>query len=321
MNNEIRFFGLLYLKNNENKNLNFNLIDENQKILVYLKNAILLDKQLKYYNHRLILITNKKNYLNKLLKKLDYKIKLRSIKFNTSVPKKTHFYSCHFRVDVFRYFSHQRNIYSVLLDLDILILNNPKKLINFCKNKIALVNDISQNVIPAYGEKEILKKLRILNSNIDKITWIGGDFFGGDKYFYKSLHKKTKFYQKKFVKNLKQLSDQTDELFMSASLYDLKNNKQIKIKYGNKLSIFNRYWNTNVLHTQKKISFYKKFIFLHIPADKLFLSDCYDKNRYKQNFKLEYFNYVSSIKNILKIKIVKFLPSIIKEKIKYYLFK
>lgn len=321
MHKKMKFFGLLHIKNNENKNLNFNSVDQNQKILVYLKNAILLDKQLKYYDQELILITNKKHYLKKLLKKLDYKIKLQSIKFKTFVPKKTHFYSCHFRVDVFKFFSKQINVYSVLLDLDILILNNPKKLLYFYKNKIAMVNDISQNVIPAYGKTEILKKLNMLNANINKIVWIGGDFFAGDNYFYKLLHKKTKFYQKKFVDNLKQLSDQTDELFMSAALYDLKNDKQIKIKYGNKLNIFNRYWNTNVLHTQNRIDYYRKFTFLHIPADKIFLSKCFDNNDHKQNFKIEYFDYASNIKNILMIKIAKYLPLKIKQKLKYYLLK
>ena len=95
---EIRFFGLLHFKRNENKRLNFNSINDDQKALVYLKNAILLDKQLKFYGHYLILITNE-----------------------TQVPKDTHFYSCHFRVDIFKHFSKLKNIYSVLLDLDILV--------------------------------------------------------------------------------------------------------------------------------------------------------------------------------------------------------
>ena len=110
MKNQIKFFGLLHVQNNENKNLNFNLVDQNQKITVYLKNAILLDKQLKYYGFNLILITNRKYYLSGLLKKLKYEMILKSIKFDTFVPKKTHFYSCHFRVDVFKYFAKQKKL-------------------------------------------------------------------------------------------------------------------------------------------------------------------------------------------------------------------
>lgn len=318
---EIRFFGLLHFKRNENKRLNFNSADDDQKVLVYLKNAILLDKQLKNYGYNLILITNKKNYLQKLLKKLDYKINLKSIDFKTFVPKNTHFYSCHLRVDVFRYFSKLKNIYSVLLDLDILVLNNPKKLIPFKKKEIAILNDITNNVIPAYGKSRILKKLNILNSNIKKVRWYGGDFFAGNNIFYKFLYQKAKFYQKKFVKNIIKLTDQTDELFISASIHDLKKNKSLKINNGNISSIFTRYWNTNVLHKQKKIDYYKKFILLHIPADKIFLSRCYNVLKSKQNYKYEYFKYVSGIKNILSIKISRFLPIQIKKKIKDFYFK
>ena len=101
---EIRFFGLLHFKRNENKRLNFNSINDDQKALVYLKNAILLDKQLKFYGHYLILITNDERYLKRLLKNLNYEMKLKSINFKTQVPKDTHFYSCHFRVDIFKYF-------------------------------------------------------------------------------------------------------------------------------------------------------------------------------------------------------------------------
>ncbi len=320
MKNKIFFFGLLHIKSNENRNLNFNSINDKQKLLVYLKNAILLDTQLKFYGYHLTVITNNKTYLNRLLKKLNYNLKLKSIKFTTFVPKNTHFYSCHFRVDTFRYLSRLKNVYSVLLDLDILILNNPNRFINLQKKNISLVNNISQNVIPAYGRKQILKNLKVLNPNINKVLWFGGDFFAGNNIFFKNLHNETKFFQRIFVQNIKKLYNQTDELFVSASLYNLKNKKNLNIKYANNLNIFTRYWNTNILHDQKEISFYKKFIFLHTPADKIFLSNCYEKIKYQKNFQLNYFNYVLSIKNNLKIKLSKILPKIFKEKIKNFFF-
>ena len=179
MKTKICFFGLLHVKKNENRNLNFHTINNDQKIIVYLKNAIFLDKQLNNYGYDLTLITNNKRYLSKLLKKLGHKINLVSIEFKTYVPKNTHFYSCHFRVDVFKYFSTLKNNYSVLLDLDILILDNPNKISFYAKNQISLVNDISKTILPAYGKKNVLKNLNILNPNINKVVWIGGDFFEG----------------------------------------------------------------------------------------------------------------------------------------------
>ena len=117
-----------------------------------------------------------------------------------------------FEVDLFRYFSKLKNIYSVLLDLDVLIFNNPKKILYYQKKNISLLNDITQNIIPAW-QKKVLHKLKILNSDINKVSWYGGDFFAGNNIFYKNLYKKTKTYQKIFVKNIKDLQDQTDELF------------------------------------------------------------------------------------------------------------
>lgn len=313
---EICFFGLLHFKKKENKRLNFNSINDEQKASIYLKNAILLDKQLKFYGYRFILITNKKKYLKKLLKNLNYKINLKSIAFKTYVPRDTHFYSCHFRVDIFRYFSKLKNNYSVLLDLDTLIFNNPKKLMLYNKKNISLFNDITKHVIPAYGKKDVLNKLKILNSNINKVVWYGGDFIAGNNIVYKDLYLKAKFYQKKFVKNIKELGNQTDELFISAAINDLKKKSYFKIKDVSKIGIFSRYWNTNVLHQQEKIDYYKKYIMLHIPADKIFISRCFDKLKNNNNYKDEYFKYVSSIKNILIIKISKYLPNIIKSKLK-----
>ena len=320
MKDNICFFGLLHFQSNENNNLNFNSTNDNQKFTIYLKNAILLDKQLKFYGYKLILITNKKKYLNRLLKHLNYEIELKSINFKIIVPKKTHFYSCHFRVDIFRYLSTLKNVYSVLLDLDVLVLSNPRKILYYKKKNISLINNISQNVIPAYGRTEILKKLKILNPNINKVVWYGGDFFTGNSYFYSLLYKKTKFYQKKFLENIKDLHDQTDELFLSTSLHDLIQNKSVKIRFGNNMKVFNRYWNSNVFHIQKKIDFYKRFIFLHLPADKIFLSKHYDNLKQNQTYKEEYFDYVKDIKNIFRIKMAKFLPNKIKEKIKKILY-
>ena len=319
MEKKICFFGLLHIKKNENKLLNFKIKNEESKILVYLKNAIVLDQQLKSFDFEFVLLTNNLIYLDKLLKKLDYKIKLKKIKFKTYVPKNTHFYACHFRVDVFRYLSGLRNTYSILIDLDVLIFKKPLNLLNYKNKNINFVNDITKNVIPAYGKSKILKNLKILNSKIKNIKWYGGDFFSGDATFFDILYKKTNQYQKKFIKNAKLLTDQTDELFMSAAIWDIKyNHKFFKIKTIENTKIFTRYWNANTLHEQKEISYYKKFYMLHIPADKIFLSNFFNLLNKKKNFKIDYFNHVSIIKNFFKKSISKILPNNIKIKIKNY---
>lgn len=315
MNKKICFFGLLHIKHGENNKLNFQSKNKDYKIMIYLKNAILLDQQLQKYDLRLTLLTNRKKYLENILKKLNFKLEIKSLNFKTYVPKNTHFYSCHFRVDIFKYFSTLKNTYSILIDLDVLILNNLKFLNDIDLNK-AYVNDITDNVLPAYGRINILKNLKTLDNNFKNFKWYGGDFFGGNCKFYKILHSKTYFYQKKFVKNIKKLSNQTDELFISAALNNIKFKKLYKIEHTGRNMIFTRYWNTNVKHKQKKLSFYKKYQILHIPADKLFLSKCFDNFNKQINFKSEYFNYVESSYVIFKNKISKYLPQTFKNFLK-----
>ncbi len=313
---KICFFGLLHVKKNENNMLNFESKNDDEKILVYLKNAIVLDQQLKKYGYNFILLTNKLSYLTKLVKKTNYKISLKQIEFNTKVPKNTHFYSCHFRVDVFKYLSSLKNLYSILIDLDVLILKDPSLILSYKMKKINLVNNITGNVIPAYGKSKILKNQMILNNNTKDIKWYGGDFFSGDSLFFKIMYQKSKYYQKKLIKNIKIFYDQTDELFISCAIEDIKKKNICKIENVDDNKFFTRYWNTNVKHNQKPISYYKKFSMLHIPADKIFLSKCFNALSRQNVFKEDYFRYINSVQNIFKLQIKKMLSSTIKKKIK-----
>ena len=70
MRNEINFFGLLHFKRNENLKLNFKSKSDKEKILVYLKNAIVLSEQLNKFGYKFELITNDKKYISSLLKKI-----------------------------------------------------------------------------------------------------------------------------------------------------------------------------------------------------------------------------------------------------------
>ena len=81
----------------------------------------------------------KSSTANIVAKHLNYEIESKLINFKTIVPKKTHFYSCHFRVDIFRYLSTLKNVYSVLLDLDVLVLSNPEKILYYQKNMECLL--------------------------------------------------------------------------------------------------------------------------------------------------------------------------------------
>ena len=72
-----------------------------------------------------------------------------------------------------------------MIDLDVLIFKKSSELEKIIKNNVGFVNDISSNVIPAYGYKKILEKLKLLDNKISKVEWYGGDFFVGNSTFLK----------------------------------------------------------------------------------------------------------------------------------------
>ena len=75
-----------------------------------------------------------------------------------------------------------------------------------------------------------------------------------------------------------------------------------------------------MFYTNKIRQLLQKFTFLHIPADKIFLSNCFDNLKNNKQFKDEYFDYITQLKNILRIKVSRILPNKLKEKIdRYYL--
>jgi hypothetical protein len=221
MKKKIIFYGLLHINDNDD-NLNFKFDDKVHKINIYFKNAILLSKSLKKNNFEFKLLTNNKIYLDKINNK-EFQIDIEQIEFNTEIESESHFSSCHYRIDLFNYFSQKKN-YSALIDLDVVALgqvsDQVKNLID--NNNAVFVNDISDNVIPAYGIEKIKNNLEIVLQKKSECKWYGGDLFLGPPDFFKEMYNTVKFTYDNFKKNFNKLKDQTDELFMSAAIELIK---------------------------------------------------------------------------------------------------
>ena len=115
---------------------------------------------------------------------------------------------------------------------------------------------------------------------------------------------------------MKNLRNQTDELFISATINKIKSDNLYKIKNSTYNKLFTRYWNTNVKHKQKNFSDYLSYKILHLPADKVFLSTCFNNLSETKNFKINYKMYVESFKSILKLFISKYIPQLLKDYVK-----
>jgi hypothetical protein len=304
---KIKFFSFLYIDKKVER-LNFKNQDFEDRYSIYLKNAALLNLAIHDCGYEFVILTNNKSYiLKKIKKEFMNAISIIEIAFPLKVSKSMHFYCCHYRVDIFKYLSKLKNTSSILLDLDVVILKNLKKINYKIFENCGVVHDISSNIFPAYGFKKIKENLQMLMGyKVKNPRWYGGDFIGGSEKFFQILHSLTKKYQSKFTKLKKKFPSYTDEFFLTAAILDIKKNIKYKIVDGCHLRVWSRYWSINTIHKQMNIKKYFNFYMLHLPADKEFIAKFYDKLRLSKDFKIAYIEKISSFSHILKNLMKKF---------------
>ncbi|MDC2976309.1 hypothetical protein OAY13_00620 [Candidatus Pelagibacter sp.] len=289
----MNFYSFLYLTKKNNPNLKKQILKSN--IEIYYKNALNLfysiekKKNIKN-NYKFTLITNNKSYLIKNFGK-PKNFFIKQLKFKTLVPKNINFYSSHFKLDVFRYLSNL-NHYSILLDLDVVLINHLKlkKFLKLKKKNIICLYDRTIDTKRSYKYSKIKSDIEFLgNKKLNKIRWFGGEFISGPSHFFGELYKSCKSYEEKYYKNHKKFFHNGDEMLTNV-FFNFKEN----MKYCDmgKEKIIYRYWNNITLHKQKKFKLIKKFAFLHLPADKLMLAKIPLKNMHNEEF-IKYYENLS----------------------------
>ena len=301
------FHGLLYVSNKD-RNPNLRLADKKDSLQIYLKNAETLFLSLKKLGFEFKIITNNKK---KIIENLFHKIDVQEIKFNTNVPKGINFYSAHFKIDVYKYFSLKKG-YHALLDLDMIAINPfPKIFKLYLKKK----NNLLFNVNSEYKNRNILNNRKIIDSlkicnnlNSNSAEWYGGEFIVGTDKFYSQIYRTIRIVSKNYFKNYKKLYHQGDEMLLNSSIQILKKKKKIKFKEISSNNIITRYWSINTVKKQKPLNFHLKHSLIHLPADKNFLSKINISKDSQEQIRLK----VKSNLNSLNKKIINFLKKKIK---------
>ena len=284
--------------------------------LIYLKCAANLSRSLNILGYKFVLLCNNLKRIQEISTKNNLKLNLEKINFETYVPKDTHFLSCHYRVDVFKYFSKKKNEFSILIDLDVVVVAKLPVLKEIFSDGVGYVNNISDNIFPAYGKRFIDSQLKLIDSS-NSSKWIGGDFFAGNQDFFELLYKYSKKYQISQIKNKSKLENMTDELFLTAAISEINSKNLYKINDINDLKIFSRYWSINVAHEQQNFKYViNNFQMLHLLADKKKISNFYDKNLSIEETRIAYANYIRSFKHIGYNFVVKFFPNFLKKIVK-----
>jgi hypothetical protein len=267
MERMITFYSLLYFSKSE-KIPNLSRLLHWNKDSIYVNMASNLSNQLHKLGYKHILITNKK----KILESYNYKFPVIELNFKKRIKKETRFYSAHFKIDIFKYFSKQQNK-SCLIDLDIFIINKFNNYFKNLANNYNLLYSLENGA--DYGKKyysEINKIFNIIiNKKFKKPKWYGGEFILGNKLFFKKLYKEIDILYPKYIKNINHFFHIGDETLLNCAIQKLllKNNFFFKDIKGKK--IIYRHWSI-IKNSKFKLEYALKNIFLHAPGDKFFIS-------------------------------------------------
>lgn len=122
----LNIYNLMYVDLNEKRYLSGRIYDNEERLDLYVKGCCVLDKTLKINNFSggVKILTNHSTYIRESLKRLHYEqVEVIDIPFDLDVPQGIPFYSAHFKIDVFRYFSTLSDEeYSILLDSDVVCM-------------------------------------------------------------------------------------------------------------------------------------------------------------------------------------------------------
>ena len=302
MKNDFNFYSLLFIsKEDSNPNLDEN--NYNNKIEIYINNALLLDKSLRQFDYNLILLTNKKKILKKYL--LNSNLIIKEIKFRKKVKKNINFYSSHFKIDTFKYFSKLKTN-SCLVDLDCIAINNPPRFFDqLMSGKRPILYDITNKTLERYKKKIVIQSLELLiEKKIMRPKWFGGEFISGNSSFFKILYKTINIFENKYYKKINYFFHNGDEMLVNSALNYLINKSKIKLYLNaNKLGITSRYWSNLEVRFMKPKALGHSFL-IHLPADKRFLSNYYkskkDVNKFKKNLIIRNSSICFYFKNKIK---------------------
>ena len=309
INSNIHVYGLLHIESAEDSSANMGCVDAfSDRIDIYLKGALALARTLAMQNISYTLLTNRPD----LIRSKDAQLNVVNIPFQIQIPSGTKFYSAHYKIDVFKYFSGLRGQYSLLCDLDVICINKiPSAFKYLIKSRTPVCYDISDQVIPAYGHEVIIRDLECVLDASSEGRWYGGEFIGGDDKFFTKLHTTIMKFFPAYIENIEGFHHVGDEAIVSPSIEYLR--KQFYIADAGTIGIVSRYWNAKVLHPQKPFAWSKNCFLVHLPADKSLLAKASGWSDPRlANFIIEYESILKS-SNLVLVRFAKKAKILIKK--------
>ena len=265
--NETRFYGLLYIDEQNNKD-HSDLPCGVDPIDIYIMCASLCSKAFRAIGAAFHLITNKAEYVRRRLVCLgleDFAVLHHD--FSLMVPKKIWFYSAHFKLDLVKAFGlGQFGKRIGLIDLDTVLLRRLPGSAGLA------VYDISDQVFPAFGKHRVVSDLQLVSGRpLSDPRWYGGEFVAGSAMEFATISRHIDSCWPNYIKYLSSLHNVGDEMIMSSALNMARADGVQMVDYG-QAGLVARWWTDRTEHKQAPFDAVTGAALLHLPADKVFLS-------------------------------------------------
>lgn len=269
-------FGLLFIDNaTSTPNIRGGGADE--LLRIYVRNAQTLSRSLQA-NGQISSFTLLTNNIERISEYLgDDTLQLEQLHFTRDLPEGSRFYAAHHKLDIFRFLSDIDAQTVGLCDLDMYCLRPlPEAALTVLANRIPIVYDITEQVVPAYGADTIRSDLATVSGRVGLTRWFGGEFICGTPAFFGQLSNAVEQIYPRYLRAINQVHHVGDEMVTSSALGVLIDSG-LEVADARDLGVVARYWNSRTRHRQPPFSAYEHCAMLHLPADKRFLASLSDQ--------------------------------------------
>lgn len=244
------------------------------------------------YKHRIF--TNSINQFRALSSKNEIYDQINHLDLSEQIDNSIAFYLAMHKLVILEKIKNNDE-YSIIIDHDCVMINDlPLNYLNAINEGISTIYQITNQVLPAYGLKNIMNDVVCLNAKSNLGLWFGGEIFGGRSMFFKDFNFSFSQSIKKLNSNIEKLNHCGDENILTNFIQEQMLAGRVFFDVG-QAKIFSRFWSCTTLHFPEHWSAICNSSILHLPGDKDFLSRYYKIN--KVNFNSS--DFISNYKKYL----------------------
>jgi hypothetical protein len=217
------------------------------------------------------LVTNRAASVGRVLAAhgLSDELALREQAFQLELPADLPFRSAHHKLELLGSFARgELGDLVALLDLDCVVLRR------FAISADAAVTayDISDQVLPAYGERRVAADLsRLLGRDCGQPRWFGGEFIAGTPAAFARLVGEIGALWPRYLDGLDRFHHIGDEMLLSAACLSLRE-RGGAVRDAGSDGVVARWWSGRTLAPLAPLSEAERRAVLHLPADKAYLA-------------------------------------------------